>query len=163
MSERYYEAEANEYVLLIGLIKERFSYLANSKIRLLMDRKPKIDKLKGVMVFAMIKLANEVEKFLSEANQSTDGVDYIIFVNDFVWAMSNVKDKKRILSHELRHAFVDDEGNYKIVRHDIEDFYAEIKLNEDDPMWGQALSTVAMAKFDQMKAEEKAAKAKKRG
>jgi len=163
IGERYYEAGEGEYSLLNALVKERFSFLANTKIKILMDRKPKVDKLKGVMVFAMIKLANEVEKFLSRDGQNVDGIDYIIFINDFAWEMANAKDKKRIISHELRHAFIDEEGNYKLIRHDIEDFYAEIKLNEDDPMWGQSLSVVAMAKLDQIKAEEKAAKAKKKG
>jgi hypothetical protein len=160
--DRYYEAGETEYRLMLELIKERFSFLTNAKIKIVMDRKPKVDKLKGVMIFAMIKLANEVERFLSKEEQDTNGVDYIVFINDFSWEMANTKDKKRILSHELRHAFVDEEGNYKIIRHDIEDFYAEIKLNDDDPMWSQSLGTVAMAKLDQMKADEKAAKAKKK-
>ena len=72
--------------------------------------------------------------------------------------MADEKNRKRILSHELRHAFIDENGNYKIIRHDIEDFYVEIEANKDDPMWGQALSTIAMAKYEQMKAEEKANK-----
>jgi len=163
MTERYYEAGEKEYGLLGGLVKERFAFLTNAKIKVLMDRKPKVDKLKGAMIFAMIKLANEVEKFLSRDGQNVEGIDYIIFINDFAWELASDKDKRRIMSHELRHAFVDENGEYKLVRHDIEDFYSEIKLNEDDPMWGQSLSVVAMAKLDQIKAEEKAAKAKKRG
>jgi len=154
---RYYEAEPTVYNLMDEIIAERFgNTLSAAKIKVLMDSKPKIDKFNNRMTFASIKSTNEVERFLSADGHNLEGIDYIIFISDLVWELANDKDKKRILSHELRHTFVDDKGYFKIVKHDIEDFYAEVKLNEDDPMWGQALSTIAVAKLDQMKAEAKA-------
>ena len=156
---RYYEADAVVYNLMNEIVDERFgNTLRAATIKILMDSKTKIDKLTNRITFASIKGANEVEKFLSRDGHNLAGIDYIIFLSDLVWELADDKSKKRIMSHELRHAFLDDKGNYKIVRHDIEDFYAEIKLNEEDPMWGQALSTVAVAKIDQMKAEAKANK-----
>ena len=162
MSERYYEADAKTEAMLTTLINDRFAGLKAAKIKVLLDAKPKIDKLRGAMIFASIKLTNEVERYLSKS-MDLNGLDYLIFINALCWEMASEKDKKRVLSHELRHTFIDEEGNYKLIRHDIEDFYVEIKLNEDDPMWGQSLSVIAMAKFEQMKADEKAAKAKKKG
>ena len=154
---RYYEADASIYNLMDELIEERFSNtLRAATIKILMDSKTKIDKLTNRMTFASIKGANDVEKFLTKDGHNIEGIDYLIFLSDLVWELANDVDKKRILSHELRHAFLDENGNYKIVRHDIEDFYSEVRLNEDDPMWGQALSTVAIAKVEQMKAEAKA-------
>lgn len=154
---RYYDAEPAVYNLMDEIIAERFgNTLSAAKIKVLMDSKPKIDKFNNRMTFASIKSTNEVERFLSADGHNLEGIDYIIFISDLVWELANDKDKKRILSHELRHTFVDDKGYFKIVKHDIEDFYAEVKLNEDDPMWGQALSTIAVAKLDQMKAEAKA-------
>jgi len=154
---RYYDAEPAVYNLMDEIIAERFgNTLSAAKIKVLMDSKPKIDKLTNRVIFASIKSTNEVERFLSADGHNLEGIDYIIFISDLVWELANDKDKKRILSHELRHTFVDDKGYFKIVKHDIEDFYAEVKLNEDDPMWGQALSTIAVAKLDQMKAEAKA-------
>jgi len=154
---RYYDAEPTVYNLMDEIIAERFgNTLSAAKIKVLMDSKPKIDKFNNRMTFASIKSTNEVERFLSADGHNLEGIDYIIFISDLVWELANDKDKKRILSHELRHTFVDDKGYFKIVKHDIEDFYAEVKLNEDDPMWGQALSTIAVAKLDQMKAEAKA-------
>lgn len=150
---RYYEADGATQALFEGIRGERFEGLAEAKIKLIMDIKPKIDKLKGDMVIASIKSTNEVEKYLTEQES---GYDYFIFVNGLVWDLAGEKDKERILSHELRHAFIDEKGYYKIIKHDIEDFYAEVKLNEDDPMWKQALSTIAVAKFEQLKEEEKA-------
>lgn len=154
---RYYEAEPEVYNLMDELIEERFgNTLRAATIKILMDSKTKIDKLTNRMTFASIKCANEVERFLTMDGHNLAGIDYLIFLSDLVWELANGADKKRILSHELRHAFLDEKGNYKVVRHDIEDFYSEIKLNEDDPMWGQALSVVAIAKVEQMKADAKA-------
>jgi len=156
---RYYEADAVVYNLMDEIVHERFgNTLSAATIKILMDSKTRIDKLTNRMTFASIKSASVVEKFLSKDGHNLEGIDYIIFLSDLVWELANDKDKKRIMSHELRHAFLDEKGNYKIVRHDIEDFYEEVQLNEDDPMWGQALSTVAIAKVDQMKAEAKANK-----
>ena len=154
---RYYEADANVYNLMDELINDRFgNVLGAARIKILMNGKPKIDMLTKRITFASIKCANEVERFLTMDGHNLAGIDYFIFISELVWALANDVDKKRILSHELRHAFLDEKGNYKVVRHDIEDFYAEIKLNEDDPMWGQALSVVAITKVEQMKADAKA-------
>ena len=139
------------------LINDRFgNVLGAARIKILMNSKPKIDMLTNRITFASIKCASEVERFLTMDGHNLTGIDYLIFISDLVWELANAVDKKRILSHELRHAFLDEKGNYKTVRHDIEDFYSEVKLNEDDPMWGQALSTVAIAKVEQMKADAKA-------
>ena len=155
---RYYEADGSVCNLIQSLIyeEERFPYLRAATIKAIMDSKPKIDKLTGRITFAYIKTANEVERFLTKDGHNLEGIDYIMFVNDVVWELASDKDKKRIISHELRHTFLDDKGNFKIVKHDIEDFYAEVKLNEDDPMWGQSLGTIAIAKIEQMKEEAKA-------
>lgn len=153
---RYYEADQPVYEIMDSIIYDRFGDLRAATIKILMDSRPKIDKLRKVMTFASIKTANEVERFLSKDGHHIEGTDYLIFISDLVWELAGDKDKNRIISHELRHCFIDDKGNFKVIRHDIEDFYAEIRLNENDTMWGQALSTIAMAKYEQMKAEEKA-------
>jgi hypothetical protein len=156
---RYYEADPLVYNLMDELVDERFgNTLRAANIKILMDSKPKVDKLTNRMTFAYIKSTSEVEKFLTMDGHNLEGITYLIFLSDLVWELANDKDKKRILSHELRHTFLDEKGNYKLIRHDIEDFYTEVQLNKDDPMWGQALSTVAIAKYDQMKAEAKANK-----
>lgn len=155
---RFYEAEQKVQELVEKVMYDRFPALRGFKIKVVMDSKPKIDKLRNVMTFAYIKLANEVERFLSKSGVNLNGYDYLMFINDLIWELASDKNKLRLISHELRHCFVDDEGNCKIVRHDIEDFYAELDLNKDDPMWGQALSTVAIAKFEQTKAEERTQK-----
>jgi len=155
---RYYEADQAVYEMTETTIYDRFPNLRGASVKVLMDTKPKVDKLTQRMTFASIKLANEVEKFLSKDGHNLGGTDYIMFINDLVWELANAKDKGRIISHELCHTFIDEKGNYKIIKHDIEDFHAEIRINEDDPMWAQSLGVIAMAKHDQMKEEAKANK-----
>lgn len=150
---RYYQADGVTQTLLEKVREERFEGLEGARIKLIMDLKPKIDKLRGEMVIASIKTTNDVEKYLTEQNNGD--YDYFIFINGLVWDLAGENDRKRILSHELCHAFIDDKGNYKVIHHDIEDFFAEVERNKDDPMWKQALSAVAVAKYEQMKEEEK--------
>lgn len=151
---RYYDAEREVYEILNELISTRFNNLRNTRFKIFMDRKPKIDKLLRKIVFAYVKLPNEVERHLTEEIAGSE-IDYFIFINELVWSLASDKDKRRILSHELRHCFIDDKGNYKIIKHDIEDFYEELKLNEDDPMWAQSLGTIALTKYEQLKEEAK--------
>jgi len=155
---RFYEADQSVTDLMNVLIydEDRFPNLKAAKIIAVMDSKPKVDKFTDKITFAYIKTANEVERFLTKDGHNIEGIDYIMFVSEIVWELAIDKDKKRILSHELRHTFLDEKGNFKLVKHDIEDFYAEVRLNEDDPMWGQALGTIAIAKIEQMKEEAKA-------
>lgn len=153
---RYYESDVVTRTLFDKVREERFEGLEGARIKLIMDLKPKIDKLRGEMIIASIKPTNEVEKYLTEQNNGD--YDYFVFVNGLVWDLASKEDRKRILSHELSHAFIDDKGNYKVIHHDIEDFFAEVERNKDDPMWKQALSTVAVAKLEQLKEEEKANK-----
>jgi len=155
---RFYEGDQLAIDMVSSIIYDdnRFPNLKGAVIKVVMDNKPKIDKFSGILTFAYIKTSNEVERFLTRDGHNLAGVDYILFINDLVWEMASPEDKKRIISHELRHTFLDDKGNFKLIRHDIEDFYSEIKLNEDDPMWGQSLSTIVVAKVEQDKAEAKA-------
>jgi hypothetical protein len=148
---RFYDPDDDVITLFNKVREERFEGLSNVKIKLLMDSKPKIDKLRGTTIFASIKLTNDVERHLTTNKVDTEGYDYFLFIHELPWELANYKDKKRILSHELRHIFIDDKGNYKVINHDIEDFYKEIELNKDNPMWAQSLSTIAMAKYIQMK------------
>ncbi len=153
---RYYKADDVTKNLMESLLNERFAEFANVNIEIIMDSKLKIDKLNDKVVLASIKLTNDVEKYLtSDYAVQRYGHDYFIFINELAWELADEKDKKRIMSHELRHMFIDDNGNYKVRKHDIEDFIVEIKLNEDDPEWGNRLSTIVNAKYEQMKEEAK--------
>lgn len=153
---RFYDADDSIVTMVEELVYERFPNLRAASIKVMMDSKLKVDKLTERVTFAYIKCANDVERFLTRSGQNISGADYFLFINDLVWELADERNKRRIISHELRHTFLDEKGNFKIVKHDIEDFYAEVKLNEDDPMWGQALATIVVAKMEQLKADAKA-------
>jgi len=154
---RFYNADASVQDVIDELIYDdgRFPDLRAAKIKLIMDSKPKVDKLNKKLTFAYIKTTNEVERYLTKSGEQLEGYHYFVFIYDLVWEMSDKANRKRIVSHELQHTFLDDKGTYKLVKHDIEDFHAEIEFNKDDPMWRQALGTVVMAKIDQMKEDTK--------
>lgn len=155
---RYYEADQSVYELMDSIINEYFGDLRNAKIKILMDTKTQINKLTGRVKFGYIKTANEVEKFLTMDGQNLEGIDYIMFLSELTWSLAEDVNKTRIVRHELRHCFLDEKGNYKLVPHEIEDFYVEIELNQDDPRWGQNLADLVRIRHEQIKAEEKAAR-----
>jgi hypothetical protein len=153
---RYYDADDKAVKLLTEIVDKGFPELRPIRIKLIIDSKLKIDKLRDAPTFAYIKAANDVERFLTKSGMDLNGVDYFVFVNELVWDLASEINKKRIISHELRHAYVDPEsGACKLVKHDIEDFFAEIELNKDDPKWAAALGAVVIAKYEQMKEEAK--------
>jgi len=154
---RYYHAEQSVYKVMEDLIyeDERFPELRAANVKIIMDSKPKIDKLSQKLEFASIKTTNQVERYLTKTGDATEGFDYFIFINEIVWELASAVDRKRIMSHELQHTFLNDKGDYKLIKHDIEDFYAEVEFNKEDPMWRQSLGTVAIAKIDQLKEEAK--------
>lgn len=64
------------------------------------------------------------------------------------------EDKTRLIRHELRHSDVDGESEknpYKIRCHTIEDFFSEVKLNEDDPYWSRRVGESLMAAYEAQK------------
>lgn len=152
---RYYVPNKGTRILLRKVRKGQFSQLEGLKIRLIMDNKLKIDRLRGSIVFATVRAAKEVERHLIESVGGGDE-DYFIFLNTLVWELAEEKDKKRILSHELRHIFVTEDNRCKIIKHDMEDFLAEIKLNADDPDWGKRLSTKVMKEYKKGEDEDDA-------
>ena len=148
---RFCEVDQSAKDIMKQLIdSNKFLHLRLANIKIVMDSKIKIDKLTETITFAYIKLANEVEKFLVSSN-SEENLDYIMFISSYIWEMASEEDKKRIISHELRHTYVDEKGNYKLIKHEIEDFFTEIKLNEDKPNWKQDLATLALAKIEEEK------------
>lgn len=151
---RYEEADENLVEVFLEITEDRFPSLAYLKYKLIFDSKKKISK--GKMVLADISLASEKIKFFTKDNIATDGYDYILTVNKKAWELASEKDKRRIISHEMRHVFIDEKGNPKLIGHEIEDFYPEIKLNQDDPEWGRKLGRLVRDVYEQEKEQKKA-------
>lgn len=153
---RYYEADDDAKNLMENLLEERFPEFRHANIKVIMDSKLQIDKLNNKVKFGYIKSTNDVEKYLtSDYSVRSYGYDYFIFLNELSWELASAENKKRIVSHELRHMAFDNQGNYKVRKHEIEDFYDEIELNTDDPRWGADLASLVLIKYEQMKEEAK--------
>lgn len=138
-----------------------FKELKEAKIKCVFDTK--IRKSKGKVVLACIRKTNDLLRHLT-AEEAHDelGYDYIIAIDKVVWEAIGPEDRIRLIRHEMRHTFlVEDEETkdpYKIAPHDIEDFIAEVQLNQDDPGWASRVVALAENIYAQMKEQEQEAK-----
>jgi hypothetical protein len=146
---RYENADESLTSVFKEVIEERFPSLAPLNFKLIYDTK-KVTK-SGRTILASIELPGQKLRFFTSDSDVEEGYDYILYVNQKAWEFATEKDRKRLLSHELRHVFIDEKGNCKIIGHEIEDFYAELELNRDDPEWGRNLATLVTDYYDQEK------------
>lgn len=153
MESRYLDGDDNLIEIFLNVVEERFPGLVNLKFKLIYDTKRRIKQ--GKIVLASTELASPKLKFFTQDDIATEGYDYIIIVDKKAWELSNDVDKKRIMSHELRHCFIDEKGSLKIIGHEINEFYAELKLNSDDPEWAKNLATLVFAVYEQEKEQTK--------
>lgn len=153
---RYIDCDESLVEVFLDVLQERFPAYQNFSFKLVFDTKRRISA--GKIVLANIETTSDKIKYFSRDNIAVNGYDYIVIVDKKAWELASLVDKKRIISHELRHVFIDEKGTPKIVGHEIEDFYAELKLNEDDPEWARKLSTIINDIYDQEKELIKASK-----
>lgn len=144
---RYEEADENLVSVFLDVMEERFPQYQYLNFKLVYDLKKRIKG--GKIVLANIELASAKIKFFSQDDKAAEGYDYILFVDKCAWLNASDKDKKRLISHELRHVFIDEKDNPKLIGHEIEDFYMELKLNEDDPEWGRKLTRLVTDIYEQ--------------
>jgi len=87
-------------------------------------------KSKGIEVWAYTKKVSAETKTLIGVDY-----DYLITVNAEVWGLIAEAQKQAIIDHELAHCLVDEDkdGNpvYKLVSHDIEEFFSIIRRHGD--------------------------------
>lgn len=146
MTNRYEDVTDAEYAILKQVRESLFSELSAAEIKLVFDTK--IKKSGGKIILARIKKPSEVEKFLCD-----DPVDYIIFLDQNAWMLSDDEDRIRLMRHELRHTNVDLDAKkpYKLRAHTVEDFYREINLNQDKPRWAEELALMVDMKYEEDK------------
>lgn len=146
---RYEDADKDLIDTFKEVLEERFPAYVNLNFKLVYDTK--LTTKDGKIVFAKIELPSAKLKYFSTDEEVEDGYDYIIFVFLGSWQIASIKDKHRLLSHELRHVFIDEKGNPKLIGHELSDFYAEIELNKDDPEWLRKLTALTQDIHDQEK------------
>jgi len=147
---RYEDADESLVEVFLKVAEERFpNTCANLNIKLMFDTKRRVSK--GKICLASVEIANDKIKYFTKHEVEVGGYDYILTVDKKAWELANEKDRVRLISHELRHVFVDENDKRKLIPHDIEDFVVEVKLNEDDPDWGVKLSTLVTDVYEQEK------------
>jgi hypothetical protein len=150
---RYIECN-DEYVqTFFDVLEERFPSFINLKIKLLFDTKQRISA--GRLVLGSICTTSAMTKFFSKDNNAEDGYDFVLIMDQKAWDLASPVDRKRMISHEMRHIFIDEKGKAKLIGHELEDFYAELELNKDDPEWGRNLAVQVRAMYDQEKSMAK--------
>jgi len=149
---RYLEDDGTLRDAYDKVVQQYFPYMANAATKLIFDTKRK-QKNKRI-VLGSIKLAKDMEKFLTK-NEVEYGYDYFIFMDKTVWSCANDDDRIRLMRHECRHMTTNDQGDFALDPHDVEDFAAEIDLNIEKPDWALRLAELAEAVYEQEKAAQK--------
>uniref|UniRef100_A0A6M3L0L4 Putative phage metallopeptidase domain-containing protein n=1 Tax=viral metagenome TaxID=1070528 RepID=A0A6M3L0L4_9ZZZZ len=146
MSNRYEHVTDQLVEVFLNVVEERFPELQNLKVYLVFDLKKRMNR--GKFVLASIEKASSKIKFFTETEDNPEGYDLILIVNKNTFDIASDKDRKRIISHELRHVLFDEEGKILLIGHDICDFSSEIELNIDDPRWKERLTTEVLLSYE---------------
>lgn len=146
---RYEDANEELTQVFLDVMEKYFASLQWLKIKLIFDSKKRIKQ--GKMLMASIEKASDKVKYLSKDNIAVEGYDLLLIVDQKAWLACLEKDKTRILRHELKHIMIDEKGTLTLVGHEIEDFYSELKFNEDDPEWKIRVAMGAESLYDQEK------------
>ena len=157
---RYIEADDALVEMFLKVMESYFPIYQNMNFKLIYDTKKRISR--GKIVFASIELASEKIKFFSKDDVAVEGYDYILTVDQKAWDLSNDTNRERLIRHELRHVFVEEDGKLKLIGHDVEDFREEIKLNADDPDWAFNLGILVNDVYEQEKEMAKTERAAKK-
>lgn len=158
---RFTDIDDSVVEVFLETLEERFPYLIQLKIKLIFDTKRRVKQ--GEICLASTELASEKIKFFSKDNVAIEGYDVVIILDMKAWDVANANDRKRIMSHELRHIFITEDGKIKLLPHDISDFRAEQKLNQDDPDWGFNLATLVNDMYEQEREMARQSKQLKKG
>jgi hypothetical protein len=150
MSTRYEQVTDGVYSTLKEVREDHFPELAGAEILCVFDTKKKMTK--GKLELASIVTTNDLQKFLTlEETGTEEGFDYIMRIDKKAWDSATQADRVRLIRHELRHTMVDPDNAkpWKTRGHSIEDFYSEIRMNEDNPRWAQELVGRTLMKYEE--------------
>ena len=157
MDLRFEEAPDRAYELMREIIKDESLHwpteLVNAKILILIDTKKRMSGEK--IVLGRMSKTNDLTRHLTiddSGEERPAGYDYIMYLDKILWKFTEDADRIRVLRHELKHTSIEDCATpYKLRGHTIEDFYSEVKLNEDDPFWRTRVATMVDSKYEELK------------
>jgi hypothetical protein len=160
---RYEEVTSDVYEVIQQQIRDNpeLNGLANVRIMAVFDLKKKMAK--GQLRLAEVKLSNDMLRFLTTDiyEDRPEGYDVIMLVDKVAWGLAGEIDatdvdnpdptntlQARIVRHELRHIMFDVDANkVRLLPHDVEDFAAEVKINQYQPDWGITLAEGAYSRY----------------
>jgi predicted metallopeptidase len=146
---RYEDSDDQLTEVFLNVLEEHFPQYQYLNFKLIYDLKQRVSK--GRMVLASIETASPKIKYLSKDNIAVDGYDLLLIVDRKAWEVASADQRVKLIRHELRHVQIDEKGAVKLMGHEIEDFYIEVKLNQDDPEWRMKLGTLARDMYEQEK------------
>lgn len=146
---RFIDTDDSIVEVFLNTLEERFPSLIQLKIKLVFDTKKRVKQ--GKICLACVELANDKIKYFSKDDIATDGYDIVMVFDRKAWELANAADRKRIMSHELRHVLINEKGEVKLIPHDVSDFAIEQKLNNDDSDWSVRLVTLVNDIYEQEK------------
>ncbi|MBF0344973.1 MAG: hypothetical protein HQL06_12180 [Nitrospirae bacterium] len=153
---RFEDVPGSVITLLNEVRAQYFSELINVNIKVLFDRKKRLSS--GNIILGRIQKTNDLTRHLTkEDTASAEGFDFIMFLDKVTFTNIDKKDQIRLIRHQLRHISVDPESPkdpYKLIGHDVENFYAELELNKDDIRWDERVREVALSLYDLDKENE---------
>lgn len=148
MSSRFEEATSDVVERVNEVIRQKFPQMNDCLIEVVMDTK----KRKSGGRFQLVKLdkASPIVKHISADDVHTNGIDYILYIDQTVYHELSDNDKTRLISHGLYHADMDfeKENPYLIRKPTVQTFYEEIVDNEDDPRWAERLDLLAEGVYE---------------
>lgn len=144
MSEQFTKADSSVYEKYLQVVEETFPNLSGFSFGLLF--RTKLKRSRGNVVFSEICLPSKLMSYFAK-DASGNPYDYLLIVDEMAWSCGHDSDRIRLMRHELRHVFIDDKGNPKLIDHDFADFHTEVELNKDNPMWASNLSEVVVAGY----------------
>src|SRR6056297_451130 len=152
---KFEDVPENVEQMMDDIIKDSFPTLLNAKIKMLFLMNKKTSG--GHMVLGTMNKATPRENYLTSTDTGDDGVNYIMMLDGNVFPSLDVEDQKRLIRHELNHAYIDLEAKdpYKVIGHEIENFFKEVEYNKDEPRWKDRVFSIADQIYEDMEEQKK--------
>jgi len=145
---RYLDVDQSVYDVFNEVIHSRFPAYGTLTFKFIFDTKKRVQK--GAITLASIEVSNEKVRFLTkEDTEDGDGYDCVMIIDSVAWEYADAEDRRRLISHELNHIFIDEKGKLRAVDHDVQDFRVEVARNVDKPDWAFKLATLVETIYSQ--------------
>ena len=110
------------------LIVNYHSYLLNARIEFVFCDPPA--KSRGTEVWGSARKITGLAAFLASDNMLANSDEresfFVVTIAKEIWKQLNEKQRRALVDHELCHLWVDEDGELKLIGHDLEEFGAVV-------------------------------------